>query len=161
MTSPPSSPREDDPQWLPFHGSALVRVGTWASCLRTSGPVTIMLKHLSKVVPTPARAAWHQVQSKSEGGSSLVALWGLGCPAQGGGPSYSWGSQSRHPSLAGPGVSTQYCYDSVSTGQITALPVKKMHVLLSPLEPHAPPHHREPPTGSPSTVLQPPFSMNV
>lgn len=57
MTSPHGSLWEDDTQWLLFHGSALVQMGIWASCLQTQGLVVTVLKHLCKAVPAPARAA--------------------------------------------------------------------------------------------------------
>lgn len=40
----------------------------------------------------------------------------------------------RQPCLAGPEVLACYCYYPVPKGQITALPIKRIHLLLSPLE---------------------------
>lgn len=96
---------------------------------------------LGKVAPTPA---WQPGTKQELRGQLTGRSVGLPLPQPRVGAPLTAGevSPDRHPSLGGSGVSAQYCYYSVSTGQITALPMKKMRVLLAPLEqpvPQSPP----------------------
>lgn len=133
-TSPPSSLWEDDPQWLSFHSSALVQVGTRASCLKSfrahqGAPVNV----LGKVVPTPA---WQPGTKQELRGQLTGRSVGLPLPQPGGGGgSDGWGSQARQTSELGWrwGLSAVLLLLSVHR-TITVLPMKKMRMLLAPLE---------------------------
>ena len=98
-------------------------------------------------VPAPGQSGAHSCQgclaprqeARVGRDGSLEAVQGLSHLSPGRGPCSApsrsqEASPERQPCLAGPKVLACYCYYCVPKGQITALPVKRIHLLLSPLE---------------------------